>query len=80
MYVRMNSICQLLDGRPTQLQKLAAGAFGGGAWTSTDSGLTWTHRTGAGTGSYWKLAMSADGTVRCAVAGHAPQRDGRVKE
>jgi hypothetical protein len=47
---------------------LVAVNFGGGAYTSTNSGNTWTSSTGLPTNSSWYAASSADGTKLVVVA------------
>ncbi len=48
--------------------RLAAVAFGGSIYTSTDSGATWTERTSAGSRSWTSITSSADGTKLAAAA------------
>jgi uncharacterized repeat protein (TIGR01451 family) len=48
--------------------KLAAGAYGGYTYTSTDSGATWTERTAPGSRSWNGLASSSDGSTILAAA------------
>ena len=43
-------------------QKLILGTIGGSLYTSTDGGVNWTERTGAGTGTWYGIASSSDGT------------------
>ncbi|MBF0464471.1 MAG: hypothetical protein HQK88_09535 [Nitrospirae bacterium] len=42
--------------------KLAAVAYGGSIYTSTDSGATWTEQTNAGSRYWYSIASSSDGT------------------
>jgi hypothetical protein len=48
-------------------QYLIACIFGGNIWNSSDFGLTWTQRTGAGTRNWSAVSISADGSIQFAV-------------
>jgi len=47
--------------------RLAAGAYGGYIYTSTDSGVTWTQQTNPGSRNWISIASSADGTKLAAA-------------
>ncbi len=47
--------------------KLVAAVFGGDIYTSTDSGATWTDRTGAGLRNWYSVSSSSDGTILMAA-------------
>ena len=57
------SIASSADGT-----KLAAGAWNGFIYTSSDAGTTWTEQTAAGSRSWSSIAMSSDGTKLAAGA------------
>ena len=48
--------------------KLAAGAYGGSIYTSSDSGATWTQQTAAGSRYWTGIAVSSNGTKLAAGA------------
>ena len=55
----------------TKLAGAVAGTSGGSIYTSTNSGVTWTERTGAGSRSWSCIASSSDGTKLAATVGGA---------
>jgi hypothetical protein len=51
------------DGTKLALVDFGVGGGTGGLWTSTDSGVSWTQRAGAGSRAWQSVGISSDGSV-----------------